>query len=212
MDQEDVRVGPSTNGWLKRLFEHRRSALLCLFFGWLIVVGVSWVLPTKYQSETLILVEQQKVPEHYVEPNIAVDLQQRLQSMSEQILSRTRLMGIIDKFHLYGVDQSHPMAQGTIERMRKDISIDLVRASSDQITAFKVSYSSDNPVVAQQVTAELTSLFIEENLHNRQQNAQLRHRPRPWLGVNRRLRDAETARELPAVGVPDAEQMRKHVP
>jgi len=169
MDQEEVTTGPSGNGWLKRLFEHRRSALLCLFFGWLIVVGVSWVLPTKYQSETLILVEQQKVPEHYVEPNIAVDLQQRLQSMSEQILSRTRLMGIIDKFHLYGLDPSHPIVQGTVERMRKDISIDLVRANSDQITAFKVSYSADSPVVAQQVTAELTSLFIEENLHNRQQ-------------------------------------------
>ena len=141
--------------------------MMCLFVGWGLVSMVGWFLPAKYRSETLILVEQQRVPEHYVEPNIALDLQQRLQSMSEQILSRTRLMSIIDKFHLYGNDP-HADGDAVVERMRKDIGIELVRGEKvDQISAFKVSYSANTPVVAQQVTAELTSLFIEENLKNR---------------------------------------------
>lgn len=169
MDQEEVKTGPSAKGWLWRMSEQRRSVLICVFAGWVLVVGAAWVLPSKYRSETLILVEQQKVPEHYVEPNIAVDLQQRLQSMSEQILSRTRLMAIAEKFHLYGGNEKHSGMQDTVDQMRKDINIDLVRTTGDQISAFKVSYSAGSPATAQQVTGELTSLFIEENLQNRQQ-------------------------------------------
>ena len=169
MEQEETKTGPGPNGWVRRLSDRRRSVLACIFVGWTLMVGAAWVLPSKYRSETLILVEQQRVPEHYVEPNIAVDLQQRLQSMSEQILSRTRLMAIADKFHLYSSDQKHLGTQGIIDQMRKDINIDLVRTAGDQITAFKVSYVADSPAVAQQVTGELTSLFIEENLQSRQQ-------------------------------------------
>ncbi len=169
MDQDEIRTGPSPHGWVRRVVAQRRSVLVCTFIGWLIVVSAGWVLPSKYRSETLILVEQQKVPEHYVEPNIAVDLQQRLQSMSEQILSRTRLMAIADKLHLYRGNDSRAGAEGVVDRMRKDISIDLVRSTNEQISAFKVSYSANSPEVAQQVTSELTSLFIEENLQNRQE-------------------------------------------
>src|SRR6185437_16833550 len=119
MDQQETRTGPGPNGWVRRISDRRRSVLVCIFAGWILTVGAAWVLPSRYRSETLILVEQQKVPEHYVEPNIAVDLQQRLQSMSEQILSRTRLMAIADKFHLYSSDQQHLGAQGIAEQMRK---------------------------------------------------------------------------------------------
>ena len=130
MEQEETKTGPGPNGWVRRLSDRRRSVLACIFVGWTLMVGAAWVLPSKYRSETLILVEQQRVPEHYVEPNIAVDLQQRLQSMSEQILSRTRLMAIADKFHLYSSDQKHLGTQGIIDQMRKDINIDLVRTAA----------------------------------------------------------------------------------
>ena len=76
-----------------------------LFLGWAMVIGATWSIPAMYRSETLIIVEQQKVPEHYVVPNVAADLQQRLQSMTQQILSRTRLQGIIQTFHLYTGEQ-----------------------------------------------------------------------------------------------------------
>lgn len=149
MEQEEIRTGPTLTGWLRRLSTHRRSVLVLVFVGWLLVVSAAWVLPSKYRSETLILVEQQKVPEHYVEPNIAVDLQQRLQSMTEQILSRTRLMAIATKFRLYGVDQKHSSADGVVDRMTNDIHIDLVRSTPTQVSAFKVSYSADSPIMAQ---------------------------------------------------------------
>src|SRR5215469_8671949 len=79
----------------------RWTILLPLFLCWGLVWGLSWLLPSTYKSEALILVEQQKVPEQYVVPNVTVSLQDRLQSMTQQILSRTRLQTTIDRFHLY---------------------------------------------------------------------------------------------------------------
>jgi polysaccharide chain length determinant protein (PEP-CTERM system associated) len=143
--------------------------LVPLFLGWLVVWGASWLLPTKYKSSTLILVEQPTMPEKYVAPNVNENLQDRLQSITQQILSRTRLLTIIDKLHLYSGDAAGKSADDEVELMRKDISVELVRDSrNNEISAFKISYSARDPHIAQQVTSELTALFINENLRVRQ--------------------------------------------
>ncbi len=146
--------------------------LIPFFCGWLIVWGASWVLPSRYRSVTLILVEQPTMPKDYVMPNINDDLQERLQSITQQILSRTRLVHIIDQFNLYSQPHAKLSADDKVDRMRKDINIELVKDSSERITAFNVSYSSGNPYLAQQVTGELTNLFINENLEVRQQQSE----------------------------------------
>ena len=104
--------------------------LVPLFLGWLVVWGSSWILPTTYKSSTLILVEQPTMPESYVAPNVNENLQERLQSITQQILSRTRLMMIIDKLNLYADAKSLKTPDDKVEAMRKDISVDLVRDSS----------------------------------------------------------------------------------
>jgi polysaccharide biosynthesis transport protein len=146
--------------------------LVPLFFGWLIVWGVSWFLPSVYRSGTLILVEQPSVPAQYVVPNIASSsLQERLQSITQQILSRTRLMSIIEKENLYAESRQRATPDELVERMRKDIEIELVH-DRDQLTAFNVYYSSGDPRVAQRITKELTELFISENLEARQEQSE----------------------------------------
>ncbi len=145
--------------------------LIPLFVGWALVWGVSWVLPPRYVSTTLILVEQPTMPKDYVTPNVTDDLQQRMQSITQQILSRTRLLHIIDQYNLYASPHAQPSADQKVEIMRRDIGIDLVR-DREQITAFNVSYSSRDPQVAQKVTSELTNLFINENLEVRQQQSE----------------------------------------
>jgi succinoglycan biosynthesis transport protein ExoP len=138
--------------------------LIPLLLGWLAVWGASWVLPARYKSSTLILVEQPTMPKNYVEPNVSDDLQDRLQSIQQQILSRTRLLMIIDKLHLYEGGREQMTQDGKIALMSKDIDIELVRDNiGAKITAFRVNYSSRDPRIAQQVTSELTDLFINEN-------------------------------------------------
>jgi polysaccharide chain length determinant protein (PEP-CTERM system associated) len=148
--------------------------LLPLFLCWATVWSGSWLLPSTYQSDALILVEQQKVPEQYVVPNVTVGLQDRLQSMTQQILSRTRLQATIDRFHLYprrtGL-QGLLSSGDPVEQMRKDIQIDLVQPPGhpNELTAFKIRYSAGSPELAQQVNSQLSSMFIEENLNSQQQ-------------------------------------------
>jgi succinoglycan biosynthesis transport protein ExoP len=147
--------------------------LLPFFVGWLGVWAVSWLMPSVYRSGTLILVEQPTVPAQFVVPNVAGNLQDRLHSITQQILSRTRLLHIIESFSLYGNDRKNFTPDDLVERMRKDIEIELVRSPDrDQLTAFNVYYSSRDPHVAQQVTSELTNLFISENLEARQEQSE----------------------------------------
>jgi polysaccharide chain length determinant protein (PEP-CTERM system associated) len=143
--------------------------LLPLFLAWACVWGLSWFLPSTYQSEALILVEQQKVPDQYVVPNVTNNLQGRLESLTQQILSRTRLQATIDRFHLYS--SSHVLIGGgksgdAVEQMRNDIKLELVETPGrpGEFTAFKMRYSAGSPQLAQQVNSELTTLFIEENV------------------------------------------------
>lgn len=151
--------------------------ILPTFVIWAAVWGFSWFVAATYKSETLILVEQQKVPAQYVVPNVTSDLQDRLQSMTQQILSRTRLMRIIDQFQLYADLKSQLTLDEMVDKMRRDIKIDLVQAPGPpgrmaDLTAFKITYSSTNPRLAQQVTGQLTSLFIDENLKERAQQSE----------------------------------------
>lgn len=147
-----------------------------LFLGWLIVFASAWIIPPKYTSETVILVEQQKVPQQFVMPNVQVDLEERMQSITQQVLSRSRLLTIINNLHLYqGLFFSSPDDQ--ILKMRKDIGIDLVQTQPAPgrpaaLTAFKVSYVADKPQIAQQVNTQLASLFIDENVRASQQQSE----------------------------------------
>src|ERR1700758_4496803 len=118
--------------YLEILRRRRLLLLIPLFVGWLAVWGASWILPPRYKSGTLILVEQPTMPKDYVVPNVSENLQERLQSITQQILSRTRLLQIIDRMGLYGRDQSTPDEK--VELMRKDIDIDLVRDAGSHIT------------------------------------------------------------------------------
>jgi len=146
--------------------------LVPLFVGWLAVWSASWILPPRYKSSTLILVEQPTMPKDYVTPNVNDDLQERLQSITQQILSRTRLLHIIDELNLYAADRARHSPDELVDRMRKDIQIELVQDTHNQISAFKVYYWSREPYVAQEVTSQLTNLFINENLEVRQQQSE----------------------------------------
>jgi polysaccharide biosynthesis transport protein len=146
--------------------------LASLLLGWLLVWGSSWVLAPRYKSATLILVEQPTMPRDYVTPNITDNLQERLQTITQQILSRTNLLQIINGLNLYNSSAAKPASDSQVDRMRKDIEIELVRGGGGQVTAFNIYYSARDPLVAQQVTSQLSNLFINENLEVRQRQSE----------------------------------------
>src|SRR5580704_964325 len=146
-----------------------------LFFGWLIVFASAWFLPPRYVSESTILVEPPKVPSKLVEPNVQVDLADRVQSMSTQVLSRTRLLGLISRFHLYPGYAYSPDDQ--VEKMRDDVKMDLIQGESGisgkaELLAFRISYKAPNAEIAQKVTIALTSFFVDENVRASQEQSE----------------------------------------
>ena len=178
MQNDLKRVPPrSLEEYWAILGRRRWWIFLPLFLCWALVWAASWFLPTTYRSEALILVEQQKVPEQYVIPNVTVSLQDRLQSMTQQILSRTRLQATIDRFGLYPKHRTPGAlldSDDAVEQMRKDIKIGLVESPGHrgELTAFKIDYSARSRELAQRVNSELTSLFIDENLKSQQQESE----------------------------------------
>ena len=171
-DLEDGSSGFDVRHYIALVRRRHLHFLIPMFIAWAAVWGASWVIPPRYQSATLILVEHPSMPKDYVTPNINDDLQERMQSVTQQILSRTRLLHIIDQYNLYASDHAQRSPDQKVDSMRKDILIDLVRDNGNQITAFNVYYTSPDPGMAQKVTSELTNLFINENLEVRQQQSE----------------------------------------
>jgi uncharacterized protein involved in exopolysaccharide biosynthesis len=146
--------------------------LIPLLAGWLLVWGASWTLPSRYRSSMSILVEQPTMPRDYVTPNVNDDLQSRMQSLTQQILSRSRLLHIIDKINLYADPHANTTPDDKVEQMRKNIEIEMARDGSGRVNAFNISFLSGDPHLAQSVTNEITNLFINENLEARQQQSE----------------------------------------
>ncbi len=160
-----------------KVLQRRRRWIAGLFFaGWFLVWASAWILPSEFRSEALILVEQQTVPKDLVTPNVNSDLQDRIQTMTQEVMSRTQLQRIIDEHNLYWKKKARLSPDELIEKMRNDIQIELVRSSQtssrQESTAFKISYVAPSAKLSQDITAQLTSLFIDENLRTRQQRSE----------------------------------------
>ena len=153
---------------IKGIIRRRRwQFLLPFFLGWVLVWGLSWAIPSTYRSGTLILVEQPAVPDKYVASNIDNDIQQQLDSITQQILSRTRLLRIIDHLGLYAQGRHNRSEDDVVDKLRKDIEIELSHGDDRKLSAFNIYYTNRDPKVAQLVTAELANLFITENIEQR---------------------------------------------
>ncbi len=173
-DKLDDRVPRGWEEYFAIVLRRRWWILLPLFLSWLAVWGVSWFLPTTYQSEALISAEQQKVSDQYVMENVNENLQNRLQSTTQQVLSRASLHAIIERFKLYSTPPRFSgffKPKDPVDSMRSDIKIELVGTPGyrGEFVTFKIHYSADTPELAQQVNSELTSLFINENVKAQRQ-------------------------------------------
>jgi len=134
------------------------------------VVGVSLV-PDVYRATTTILVDPQKIPERYVSSTITADPNERLNTLTQQVLSSTRLQEIIDKDGLYQKLRQRKSHEEVLEYMRKKIKIQLVQGSDQGLSSFTISYEDGDRLVVAQIANQLAATFIDWNLRVRQQQA-----------------------------------------
>ena len=159
----------------------RRNPMLMTFAAVLgISVLVAVLLPPVFRSTATILIEEQEIPQDLVRTTITSFADQRIQVISQQVMTRANLMQIIEKYDLYARQRRMETTEEVIDTMRKDIKLDLVttdiadRRTGGKTTAtiaFTLGYDSVSPEKAQKVANELTSLYLNENLQIRKQKA-----------------------------------------
>ncbi len=130
------------------------------------------LLPDHYKATTTILVDPQKVPEKYVSPTVNSDPGQRLSTISQQVLSATRLQQIIDDMQLYPELRGNVSREELIELMRKDITITVKQGSAAGLSAFTIEYEGRHRETVAKVANQLAASFIDWNVKSREQQAQ----------------------------------------
>ena len=138
--------------------------------------GISLELRSRYTSQSLILIEQQRVPDSYVKPVITEELNARISDIEEQILSRTRLQPIIERLDLFGGAGARGMIDDALISMRKAIELTptkpLVATQTQTVPGFEIDVTLDDAQKAQQVCSEIASMFVEESIRQRENSAQ----------------------------------------
>jgi polysaccharide biosynthesis transport protein len=136
-------------------------------------VAILSILPNRYRSEATVLVVQQQIPQRYVTPTTTTSISEALQGITEEVLSRTRLLGIINDLGLYAKQRKRLAPEQLVVLMRDEIDITPLQSNPERrdINAFKISFISENPHIAQEVTKRLTGFFIQENLRSREHQA-----------------------------------------
>ena len=140
------------------------------------VGGLAAFLPNVYRSTATVLVERHQVPETFVRSSITGELETRLQTISQEILSRARLADLITRFDLYHDLTTRVPMEGVVEKMRRDITL-VLKGVEQQMSgrsatvAFDLSYRGRDPGTVAQITNTLASFYVEENSKIRERQA-----------------------------------------
>src|SRR5271165_1003180 len=143
-----------------------------------LAVAVFW--PPTYRSTATILIEQQEIPQDLVRSVITTYADQRVQTISQRVMTSQNLLALIDRYKLYSRIRAREPREKLLETMRDDINMKMISAGvidprSGQPThatiAFSVSYDSRSPELALKVANDLSSLYLNENLTSRAQRS-----------------------------------------
>jgi succinoglycan biosynthesis transport protein ExoP len=144
----------------------------------------AFLWPASYQSSSTILIEEQQIPPEFVRSTVTGFADQRIQSLTQQILSRVKLWEIVQQFSLYPNQREKLTREEILEMMRDNIKLETIsaeigdprkrrRSGETAVTiAFSISYRGENPATVQKVAGTLASLYLEQNLKTREAQAQ----------------------------------------
>jgi uncharacterized protein involved in exopolysaccharide biosynthesis len=144
----------------------------------LVALLLAIFLPPTYRAAATILIEQQEIPQEMVRSVITSFADQRVQVISQRVMTTKNLMELIDRYNLYPKLHENSPREVLLQRIRDDISMHTISADvidprsghPEQATiAFSVSYQNHSPELALKVANDLTSLYLNENLTSRAQ-------------------------------------------
>lgn len=144
---------------------------------WLVIsAGTAVVvqrLQAVYKAEVLVLVDPQRIPENFVSSTVGSDIADRLALISQDIMSRTRLLKIIETYNLYPDQRQRLTEDEVVQRMRKDINVTVEHSwTGGRMAAFRLSYQDTDPKTTAEVANRLAGLYVAENYRSRESQAE----------------------------------------
>lgn len=182
--QTSIRTSEQSKSFAEYVVAFRRRRKLIVFtsLGLLAVsLTLAFLWPPTYKSTATILIEEQEIPSDLVRSTITSYADQRIETIKQQVMSRTTLWKVVDQFGLYHDQRKNSPAEEIVKQFIKDIEVEVISAdvvdkrtqhATKATIAFTVAYQNRSPELAQKVANELTSLFLGENLKSRERQAQ----------------------------------------
>jgi uncharacterized protein involved in exopolysaccharide biosynthesis len=146
----------------------------------LLALSAALFWPPRYAASGVILIEQQEVPNDLVRSTVSSYASQRIQVISQRVMTTENLMAIIQRYDLYPeLRKRHPREE-VIKEMRSDTTLQMISADvidprdgrpTKATIAFSITYSSPSAELASKVANELVSLYLKQNIESRQQSS-----------------------------------------
>lgn len=180
----DHAEGPHTKDLAAYLeLVKRRKWIMCSTAVVILTLSVTFalILPPTFRSTATILIEEQEIPQDLVRSTMTTYADQRIETIKQQVMSRTTLWKMVEQYGLYERMRRRSSTEDVLERFMKDITIEVINADvvdkrtqhpTKATIAFTLAYDGESPELAQKVANELTSLFLGENLRSRERHAQ----------------------------------------
>jgi len=150
-------------------------ALVPLLFVMAAGLSLAIFLPSLWTAKSTILVDRQKIPESFVKSTITTDVEAQLLGLSQEIMSSGQLMKIIEAHDLYPDIRRTRSADEVVERMRRNIRIEVQNDDRDKrnprTVGFSVLYTTTTPKAAMTIANELAALYVNEDVRYREKHA-----------------------------------------
>jgi uncharacterized protein involved in exopolysaccharide biosynthesis len=168
---------------LRAIAALRRAGRLFTFVAVAVLIAAAaaaFLWPASYRSTGTILIEQQEVPAELVRSTISSYADQRIQVITQRVMTTENLLGIVNKYGLYARQRRFDSREQIVARMRRDVRFQMISADvidpragrpTKATIAFSVSYQNRSPEVAARVANELVSLYLSENVDSRRQSS-----------------------------------------
>ena len=181
MDIREHKHQPDTRERLLAYWRRRGTFYVVASAAGIVAILLAAFLPATYQASATILIEQQEIPQELVRSVITSFADQRVQVISQRVMTTQNLLGLIERYNLYPDIREKQPREVLLAKMRGDIGMHMISADvidprsgrpTQATIAFSVSYKSRSPELALKVANELTTLYLNENLTSRTQLSQ----------------------------------------
>ena len=161
----------------------RRRGMIVLIAGMVFILGLiaAFVWPSTYESSATILIEEQEIPSDLIQSTVTSYASERIQVISQRVMTRSNLLDIMDKYGLYQSERKRETTEEVLSDMRDDIKLDMINADvmdprtgrpTAATIAFTLGFEGEDPQLVQKVANELTTLYLNENLRTRTEKAE----------------------------------------